>query len=169
MAKPITNVAPSTAKRRGPARKSLYERDPYAWSIEQARLLREKRFDKIDVENVADEILSVGKQELHMLEEDLIALLQHILVWDHQPDQPSRKMEGAIADHRSRVEDRIKDNPSLNACLNDAVQWSFGIARLRASSEMDVDLVHLPESCPYDWEAIMARPFERSSSAPAHR
>jgi hypothetical protein len=42
---------------------SLYETDLYAWSLEQARLLKERRFDEIDVENVADEILDVAKTE----------------------------------------------------------------------------------------------------------
>jgi hypothetical protein len=44
---------------RGPDR-SLYETDLYAWSLEQARLLREGRLGEIDAANIAEEILDVG-------------------------------------------------------------------------------------------------------------
>ena len=37
-----------------------YERDFYTWSQEQARLLREGRWDGVDRENVAEEMESWG-------------------------------------------------------------------------------------------------------------
>ena len=38
----------------------LYERDVYAWSKEQAALLRARRFADLDLEHVAEEIEDVG-------------------------------------------------------------------------------------------------------------
>jgi hypothetical protein len=143
--------------------KSLYERDPYAWSIEQARVLREARLDEIDVENVADEIRSVGLQQLDQLEEALIALLTSLLIWDHRLEGRSADCGLVIDAQRRRVKERLSTSPSLRARLDEAVQWSFGIARLKASSEIDVDVKELPNSCPYDWEAIVSRPLEQAN------
>jgi hypothetical protein len=43
--------------------KSLYERDFYAWANEQAALLRAGKLDSADVENIAEEIESMGRSE----------------------------------------------------------------------------------------------------------
>ena len=37
-----------------------YDRDIVAWANEQARLLREGRFEALDIEHIADEIEDVG-------------------------------------------------------------------------------------------------------------
>ena len=39
---------------------SLYESDFFTWTQEQARLLRERRFDDLDLDNLVDEVQSVG-------------------------------------------------------------------------------------------------------------
>jgi hypothetical protein len=40
-----------------------YEKDFYAWSIHNAKLLRERKLSEIDIENIAEEIESMGKSE----------------------------------------------------------------------------------------------------------
>ena len=40
-----------------------YEKDFYAWAIHNAQLLREGKLSEIDVENIAEEIESIGKSE----------------------------------------------------------------------------------------------------------
>jgi hypothetical protein len=65
---------------------SLYDQDVYAWSLEQVRLLRAGDFAAIDAENIAEEILDVGKTEYRILQSALLVLLMHMLKWDHQPD-----------------------------------------------------------------------------------
>ena len=42
----------------------LYERDVYAWSKEQADLLRARRFEDMDLEHLIEEIEDVGWQPL---------------------------------------------------------------------------------------------------------
>ena len=41
----------------------LYNTDFYAWTQEQARWIRQKAFDKLDIEHLFDEIESMGKHE----------------------------------------------------------------------------------------------------------
>jgi len=140
---------------------ALYERDLYAWSLEQARLLREGRLTEIDAENVAEEILDVGRNEYDKLESALWVLLMHMLKWDHQPERRTRSWETAILEQRDRVELQLRDNPSLKSRIPEAVRRAYRGGRLRASGETDLDLKQFPEKCPYDWETILNRPFKR--------
>lgn len=142
---------------------SLYNQDRYAWSQEQARLLRAGRLPEIDAENIAEEILDLGSNEYDKLESALRVLLSHMLKWDHQPERRSRSWENTIDEQRHRAERQLRKNPSLKSELGEAVEEAFGSARREASTEMDRDLHSLPVDCPYDWEAIMNRQFRRSS------
>jgi hypothetical protein len=139
----------------------LYERDLYAWSLEQARLLKESRFDEVDAENVAEEILDVGRNEYDKLESALAVLLMHMLKWDQQPDKRTRSWENTILEQRDRVELQFRDNPSLKSHRQEAVERGYRRGRLRASGETDIDLEEFPEECPYDWDSIMSRKFKR--------
>ena len=47
---------------------SLYERDFYAWANEQAALLRSGNLSAADIENIAEEIESMGKSEKRELD-----------------------------------------------------------------------------------------------------
>src|SRR5947209_10080440 len=67
-----------------------YDRDFCSWSLEQARLVREGRWDAIDRANVAEEIGSFGREQFTKLESAQSVLMLHMLKWDHQPGLRSR-------------------------------------------------------------------------------
>lgn len=133
--------------------------DVYGWAIAQAALIRARRFDEIDWVNVADEIESVAKSEIRALTSNLIVLLAHILKWDHQPQRRSRFWSLSINEHRARVEDEIADNPSMKPKLSEVLSRAYRSARSDAASETDLSIEKFPGACPYDWDAIMTRPF----------
>lgn len=157
---PSTKAKPGGAPEAG---NSLYETDLYAWSLEQARLLREGRLGEIDAENIAEEILDVGKTEYRVLECALRVLLMHMLKWDHQPERRTRSWENTIREQRHIVERQLRDNPSLKARLDEAVDEGYRLARLGASSETDLDLERFPETCPYGWDEIIGREISRAA------
>lgn len=64
-----------------------YEQDFYAWALESARGLRERRFADIDIEHIAEELEDMGKSRSRALESQLARLLAHLLKWAHQPEQ----------------------------------------------------------------------------------
>jgi hypothetical protein len=99
-----------------------------------------------------------------VLESALRVLLLHMLKWDHQPERRTRSWENTIQEQRYRAERQLRENPSLKARLDEAVGEAYRRARLRASSETDMDVERFPEACPYDWAAIMERDFHRGDS-----
>ncbi len=66
-------------------RRSLHDSDFYAWSLEQAALLREGRVSEADLAAIAEEIESMGKTEKRQLVSGLTVLLLDLLKWRYQP------------------------------------------------------------------------------------
>ena len=64
---------------------SLYDRDFYAWANEQAALLRAGKLMEADIQNIAEEIESMGRSEKRELVSRLTVLLLHLLKWQFQP------------------------------------------------------------------------------------
>ncbi len=148
------------------SRITAYNHDVYAWTQEQARLLRAGRYDLIDAENIAEEILDVGRNEYDKLESALTILLMHIQKWDYQPERRSRSWEATILEQRDRVERQFRDSPSLKSRREEAVRDGYRLGKLRAAVETDRPLKECPEHCPYDWDAIMNRPHNIDPDRP---
>src|SRR5450759_365596 len=110
-----------------------YQRDFYSWLLEQARHVREGRWDAVDRENVAEEIESLGREQFNRLESALRVLLLHILKWDHQPPMRSRSLVLSIDAQREEVKDVLSDNPGLKPRIAEALARGYRKARKRLS------------------------------------
>jgi hypothetical protein len=112
----------------------LYEQDFYAWTQEQAALLREGAVEELDLTNLAEELESMGRSEKRALESDLEVLLVHLLKWQHQPDyrEESHSWLDTIVEHRSRIGRLLRDNPSLRPQVPALVAEVYPTARTRA-------------------------------------
>ena len=138
-----------------------YERDFYSWLMEQARLVREGRFDALDRENLAEEIESLGREQFNKLESALRVLLTHILKWDHQPARRSRSWTLSIQGQRLELADILADNPGLRPRTPEAIARAYRKARLLAAKETGLKEARFPEKCPYSFDDIVGRKFER--------
>jgi hypothetical protein len=98
-----------------------YESDFYAWANEQATLLREGRFAEADVENIADEIESLGRSEKRDLVNRLAVLLAHLLKWQFQPVWRGKSWRLTIKEQRRRLSEHLDENPSLKPLVGEAI------------------------------------------------
>jgi hypothetical protein len=132
-----------------------YDEDILAWATEQARLIREKRFDLLDIEHIADEIEDVGKSERRELASRMAVLLVHLLKWQFQPERRGASWESSIRHQRERLALALKATPSLKTVLRDPDwrrdAWLDGIAR--AAKETALDEATFPDACPWDMAA----------------
>ena len=134
-----------------------YEDDPYTWALEQAVLLRGCRFDRLDAPNLADEIESLTHYLADKLESDLVRVLQHLLKWDHQPKLRSRSWFLSVVEHRRRIDRHLRKAPGLSSVLDELVQDAFQTARNEVLKETRLSPDSITTTCPYGWDAIMAR------------
>jgi Domain of unknown function DUF29 len=81
----------------------VHQTDFYAWAMEQAALLRARRFDSADIENIAEEIESMGRGEKRELVNRLALLLLHLLKWQFQPGFRSPSWSSTIREQRIRL------------------------------------------------------------------
>jgi hypothetical protein len=73
---------------------SLYGRDFYTWAMETARAIRERQFEGIEWDAVAEELEDMGKSEKRTLESQLERLHADLLKW-HLQSEKSTKMRPA--------------------------------------------------------------------------
>ena len=99
---------------------NVYESDFYAWAMEQAALLRARRLDAADIDNIAEEIESMGRGEKRELVNRLAVLLLHLLKWQFQPGFRSPSWSATVREQRIRLRNHLKDNPSLKGKLDES-------------------------------------------------
>ena len=143
----------------GSASASEHEKDYYSWLTQQARLVREGRWDAIDRESLAKEIEQLAEEQFNKLEGALHLLLVHLLKWDHPAIRRSRGRSQSIQSQRLAVSELLARNPGLKARSADALARSFRRARADVAQETALDESSFPAKCPYDWDEIAAREF----------
>jgi hypothetical protein len=134
---------------------TLYDRDFYAWANRQAMLLREGNFAEADIPNIAEEIESMGRGERRELVNRLAVLLLHLLKWKHQPMRQSRSWQLTTKEQRIRLASHLKDNPSLQHHLDEALAEAFQIALVSAQVETGFEAEMFPQHCPWPLANIL--------------
>lgn len=141
------------------ALKILYEQDYNLWLEATAHLLREKKLDQIDYENLIEEIESMGRSDKRFLKSNLEQLLMHLLKWKYQSNKRTGTWERSIKEHRNRVLDNLEDSPSLKPYLDDIFVKCYQNARDYAASETRLSLATFPETCPFEIQQILNTRF----------
>jgi hypothetical protein len=138
---------------------ALYDQDFYAWANEQAGLLRAGKLSEADIENIAEEIESMGKGEKRELVNRLNVLLLHLLKWQSQPSHRGHSWRNSIRIQRRKVAAHMADNPSLKALLSQALNQAYGTAVIEAETETGLDGATFPAVCEWSYEQIMDPQF----------
>ena len=141
------------------ANEPLYERDFYAWALEQAALLRAGQLASADIENIAEEIESMGRSENRELISRLAVLLAHLLKWQFQPGYRGRSWQLTIMEQRKKLARHMKDNPSLKARLDEAIADGYELAAFEAERETGLDPQTFPAMCPYTYAQMLDDDF----------
>ena len=154
----MTPMAVRKAARSAPGFEPVeYGRDVAAWSAEQARLLRARLFDQLDVEHIADEIEGVGKSEARELASRMAVLLAHWLKWEHQPTLRSLNLQNTIREQRTQVLRRLKRTPSLQPELEkaDFIRDVWSDARIAAARETGLDIASFPSEAKWRFHDVL--------------
>ena len=138
---------------------SNYDVDFYAWANEQSALLRAGKLSAADIDNIAEEIATLGRSEKRELVNRLSVLLMHLLKWQFQPDKRSRSWEFSIKDQRRMLASHLRDNPSLKYQLLESIAEAYGSAAGRAGLETGLPDDAFPPHCQYSTDKMMSADF----------
>src|SRR4051794_28878032 len=134
-------------------RMTKYETDFHQWAFEQAQRLRSG--EPVDVENVAEELETLGRSQEHELTNRLAVLLQHMLKCEHQPDRRSASWDATIKEQRRRIARLLGENPSLKPKLPECVRDAYATAVTFASVGTGMLEEDFPADCPYPLDEIL--------------
>ncbi|RYD93063.1 MAG: DUF29 domain-containing protein [Sphingomonadales bacterium] len=129
------------------------------WAAEQGALIRSGRFDRVDVENVAEELESLGRGDKYQIDHRMEVLLAHLLKWQFQPEERSNSWKATLFEQRTRIVRLIDDSPSLKVRPGEMLRGSYIIGRYEAIRETKLPEIIFPETCPYTIEQILDPDF----------
>jgi len=135
---------------------ATYETDFYLWTQEQADLLRQGQFNRVDLdlENIAEEIESMGKRDRRSVSSYLQNVLLHLLKWRYQPERRGASWRMSIRNGRYQVRRLISESPSLKPQLLAILQEEYPLVRENAADESGLPLTTFPEESPFTVEQI---------------
>lgn len=134
---------------------TLYDSDFYAWTQEQAKLLREQKWESVDIANVVEEIESLGRQERRELRNRFGVLLGHLLKWQYQPEHHGNSWQATIREQRRKIRTLLQESPSLQTCLEEVLRTGYENGLDLAVRETNLPYSIFPESCPYTLEQAL--------------
>ena len=136
---------------------SLYDDDFYAWTQQQAELLRRgpAAANRLDYDLIAEEIEDLGSSELHACQSLCEHIIEHLLKIEYSGlTEPADHWRDEIIEWRVQFE--RKQTRSIIAKLDLPDRYRVAVRLLRRL-ERDVPglITRVPAECPYSLEQIL--------------
>lgn len=128
--------------------KQLYETDESLWLEATIELLKQKQFNKLDVENLIEELINLGKRDLAKAKSLLRQIIIHILLlqyWQVEYERNYRHWLGEIKTFRYDLNNHLTTN--LMNKLQDDLENIYQSAVDFVQVKTDLTIFH--EKCPY--------------------
>lgn len=128
--------------------KELYETDESLWLEQTIELLKQKQFNQLDLENLIEELISLGKRDLAKAKSLLRQIIIHILLlqyWQVEYERNYRHWLGEIKTFRYDLNNHLTTNLTnkLQDDLDNIYQSAVDFVQVKT------DLNNFPEKCPY--------------------
>jgi hypothetical protein len=146
------------ATRVKPTAKGLYEADFYVWAQDQAELLRNKRFDNLDLANLIEEVEDLAGAMRRSVRKRTITIMVHLLKLEYSPSiEPHLGWRETIRTQRTRLLTDL--TPTLQRELAAELSEIYARARHDAEGSLrdhgeDDAADALPATCPYTLDQI---------------
>jgi hypothetical protein len=136
---------------------SLYEEDFPLWAERQAELLRARRFEALDLDNLIEEVEDLSRRHRDEVESFVETIIEHFLKLTYSP--ASRPRRGwLISVDKQRAQLARKLTTTLRNHLRDVLPTLYAGLRRPVARDLAKDRVPadaLPEICPYTLEQIL--------------
>lgn len=140
---------------------ALYDQDFNAWALDEAKKLKLKNFDALDIDNLIEEIEDMSKREISSLESRLVVLIMHLIKWQVQTEKQCGSWRGTISSQRLKIKNLLKKMPSLKnhlaELMNDAEVYQDALQK--ASEETGIHQRLFPQELPYSQDQILDNDF----------
>ncbi len=150
---------------------SLYDEDILLWSEQQASAIRglsrirRNLPNELDIENVAEEVESVGRSELAAVESNLQLIFLHLIKLLLEPhSEAARHWRGEIFGFHSEMRRRF--TPSMRRRIDIEELWT--LAREQSALLLESDrAVQLPAHSPFSLDDLLVERLDTDALLPA--
>jgi Domain of unknown function DUF29 len=139
--------------------KTLYDVDFHLWLESNINLIKEGKLYQLDLENLLEELESIGNSDKSALESNLAILLMHLLKYKYQKNQRSNSWRYTIIEHRIRLKKAFKKSPSLKRYFNEVFNECYQDGRKYANAETGLSLNTFPLECPFTQIQVLDEDF----------
>src|SRR5215469_13808444 len=136
----------------------LYEEDFYAWTQQQAELLRRLPAisNALDIEHIAEEIEDLGRSDLRTAQSLCEHVIEHFLKLEFSGlEQPTDHWRDEIVEWRLRLEKVLTRSIAAKLNLPGRYRAALKLAR-RLERDVPGFLGRMPSECPYILEQIVS-------------
>lgn len=151
----LTHAPPTDA----PSPVADYSSDFVLWLTEQARTMRARRFDLLDIENLCEEIEGIVRKEHRELKSGLKVVLVHLLKCKFQPEQRSSNWVGTLEEQRDQIAAILEDSPSLAPHVMEYADAVYPRAAVIAARETGLVITNFPSSNPFSQAELLDPDF----------
>ena len=117
----------------GRSREEAHSSDFALWAIAQGRLLREGRFDELDIENLFDEVDDLGRARQYELRSRLKTLIEHMLKLRYGTHRyPRSGWRKTMLNARHQIDYLLDESPGLRRYLADFYEHAWSVGQNRA-------------------------------------
>jgi len=138
-----------------PDLKILYEIDDSLWLEATIELLKAKRFDALDLENLIEELEDLGNEKRFRVASFLQQIIRHCLLlqfWTSEREYNQAHWESELVNFQDQL------NTYLTASLRKYLEQEFDNIyqkALRYARKKTNNQVHFPNTCPYSLDELL--------------
>ncbi|MBF2055646.1 MAG: DUF29 domain-containing protein [Cyanobacterium sp. T60_A2020_053] len=136
--------------------KKLYEIDDYLWIQETVKLLKENKFNDLDLDNLIEELDDLGRERKHSVENLLKQVIIHLLLlqyWQKEYNYNASHWRGEIRTFRQDLELKLTTNLQNYLTTNLEKIYQKGLRIAMDKTELNSSV--FPPKCPYTLEQLL--------------
>lgn len=134
---------------------TLYDTDLCQWVEQQAELLEKKEFDKLDLENLVDEVKSMNWVVQQNFSRDLKIMMLYLLLKENQPFHITDLLINQKQYAQSSIELLLDDCPSLLTYFNENKDHIYKLSVYEFNLATRIYALKFAKKCPWTIKDIL--------------
>ncbi len=135
--------------------KTLYEIDPDQWLEETIQLLKENRFNELDLENLIEELEALGRSEKNAVESLLEQVIRHLLLlqyWSQEYQYNQSHWKAEITGFRTQLKRKLTTNLQNHLLKELPSLYEDALAYVNQKTNFEVEF---PPESPYSLTELL--------------